>query len=149
LLQSPLEKEREIIQGIEEVDVSKVSLNQTDGEIQASPDQQNNPSLLVSLDYSDNPHQSLDAQGSESSQSSEVTTNQDSQSAHNLQGSASVPTVAMAESETVKIGDKIIDVIVGVIGVVTGLSGERVIYQCREWGQVSRHRDLVLVTVQC
>jgi hypothetical protein len=45
----------------------------------------------------------------------------------------------------VKIGDKIMDVINGFIGVVTGLTDDRVIYQCREWGEVSRHRDLVTV----
>jgi hypothetical protein len=47
-MQSPLEKEREIIQEIEEVSVSLVSLNQTGQEVELSLNQQNNPSLVVS-----------------------------------------------------------------------------------------------------
>ncbi|MGH2413532.1 MAG: hypothetical protein ACRDEA_07545 [Microcystaceae cyanobacterium] len=40
--------------------------------------------------------------------------------------------------------ERVIDVITGFRGIVVGIDEQRVMYECREFGRVSRHRDLVL-----
>jgi hypothetical protein len=43
-----------------------------------------------------------------------------------------------------QVGDRIIDVLTKIQGVVVGVDGERVIFHCREFGRVWRERDLVV-----
>jgi hypothetical protein len=59
-ISSPLEKEPENIQGIEEVDVSLVSLNETGQAVQPSLETVNCPSPQPSLDFSTYPHRTSD-----------------------------------------------------------------------------------------